>query len=148
MNCYTSAIVGIGMLAATYSTMSVSEEHNNFLRKIYGNELTDKYNSIVIERRNIYFQGLVLGIVISYFVLKLIRTANVFHRITFTLAIVIPISVIYYLLMPKSDYMLKHLKTQEQNEAWLKVYKNMKTRYLLGFIFGSLSAIPIAYAFC
>jgi hypothetical protein len=76
------------------------------------------------------------------------QPTKTFHRISLFLAITIPISVIYYLLMPKSDWMLNHLKTPEQNKAWLEVYKTMKYRYLIGFILGSLSAIPIAYSLC
>jgi hypothetical protein len=57
-------------------------------------------------------------------------------------------SVLYYCLMPKNDYMLNHLKTPEEIKAWLNIYKTMKRRYLLGLIFGLLSAIPISNSFC
>jgi succinate dehydrogenase/fumarate reductase cytochrome b subunit len=56
--------------------------------------------------------------------------------------------VVFYFLMPKSDYMLNHLKTEEQNKAWLEVYKTMKQRYFLGFLFGALAAVPFAHSFC
>lgn len=148
MNCITSGIIGIGMLGATYATMSVSEEQHNKLRKLFSPELDDIYNNIILERRNHYFQGILLGLIVSYFAGKILRTNNIFYRVSFFLAITIPMSVLYYFLMPKSDYMLNHLKTPEENKAWLEVYKTMKQRYLVGFILGSLSAIPIAYALC
>ena len=50
--------------------------------------------------------------------------------------------------MPKSDYMLNHLTTQEENKAWLEVYKQMQQKYLIGFILGSLSAIPLSLILC
>jgi len=50
--------------------------------------------------------------------------------------------------MPKSDYMLNHLKTQEQNKAWLEVYKEMQQKYIKGFLLGCLSAIPISLILC
>lgn len=148
MNCYASGIIGIGMLTSTFFTMSVSEEQNNYLRKNINSNLVDIYNNIIIERRNIYFQGLLLGLILSFFLLKTVKTSNLFHKITFALAIVIPVSVVYYFLMPKSDYMLNHLKSIDENKAWLQVYKTMRYRYFLGFLIGSLSAIPISYSFC
>jgi hypothetical protein len=50
--------------------------------------------------------------------------------------------------MPKSDYMLNHLKTPEENRKWLQVYNTMKNRYYLGFLLGILAAIPLANVLC
>lgn len=148
MNCYTSSIIGLGMLGATYSTMSVTKEQKEKLKKTLSPELQERYEKIVAERRDHYFQGLVIGLIVSYFMLRLLNITNIFHRVTFFLAITIPTSVLYYSLMPKSDYMLNHLKTPEQNKAWLEVYNTMKHSYLYGFAFGSLSAIPLAFVLC
>ncbi len=143
-------MIGLGMLGATFATMSVSEEENNRFREHISPDLVKVYNDLVVERRNLYFQGLILGLVISFFIVKsgIFRIANWYHRATIFLAITIPISVIYYFLMPKSDYMLNHLKSHEENKAWLHIYKTMRQRYVLGFVFASLAAIPISHAFC
>jgi len=148
MNCYTSGILGLGMLFATYSTVSLSSHEEKKLLDIFPPELDKIYIKIANERANIYFQGLIFGLVASYLLLKSLKLTNSFHKATFFLAITLIISVLYYLLMPKSDYMLNHLQTQEQNKAWLEVYKNMQSRYITGFIIGALSAIPISYAVC
>ncbi len=148
MNCYVSGIIGIGLLGATFATMSISKEQTDYLRSIFSKDIVDTYENIVQERRNIYFQGLFIGLIFAFVSLRLIKTSNTFHRITLSLAIVIFTSVMYYHLMPKSNYMLNHLKTQEENIAWLNVYKNMKYSYIFGFILGSLAAIPISYVFC
>lgn len=148
MNCTLSGIIGLGMLGATFATMSVTEEQHSILRKKLSDELDQIYDKIAIERRNLYFQGIILGLLIAYFSLNLFKTVNRFHRITFVLAISLPISVLYYFLMPKSDYMLNHLKTPEQNKAWLEIYKTMQMRYIVGFIFGTIAAVPIAYSMC
>jgi len=148
MNCQLSALVGIGMLCATYATMSISEEQHHRMRLVFSDQLDEIYNKIISERRNQYFQGLLLGLFLSYFSLFFVKTINRFHRITFVLAITILTSVVYYLLMPKSDYMLNHLKTQEENKAWLDVYNSMKYRYLIGFLLGSAASIPIANSMC
>lgn len=148
MNCYLSALIGIGLLCATFATMSVSENEHNKLRMIFSDQFDQIYNKIIIERRNQYFQGLLLGLVFSFVLLFFIKITNRFHRITFVLSITILTSVVYYLLMPKSDYMLNHLKSSEENKAWLNMYNSMKYRYLAGFLLGSLASIPISYAMC
>lgn len=148
MNCVASGIFGLAMLGAATSTMTVSEEQHNYLRKQFSEELDEIYGNIVIERRNHYVQGILLGCLLAFFVLQLTKQTNRFHKITFFLAIALTTSVVYYFLMPKSDYMLNHLKTEEENKAWLEVYKTMKQRYFLGFALGALAAVPIAYAMC
>ncbi len=148
MNCYLSGIIGLGMLAASYSTMTISKIEKNRLMDIFPPELDDIYIKISNERRNIYLQGLILGIIISYFILKLLNIKILYHKVTFFLAITLSVSVLYYFLIPKSDYMLNHLTTQEQNKAWLEVYKNMQHKYVTGFLLGSFSAIPISLIFC
>jgi hypothetical protein len=148
MNCYISVLIGIGMLFATFITCSASKEQNERFKEVLSKEQINIFNKILTERRNLYIQGLLFGFFISYFLLRYLESSNDFYKISFFIAIAIPVSVLYYLLMPKSDYMLNHLRTVEQNKAWLKYYKNMKQRYTLGILFGILSAIPIAYSFC
>jgi hypothetical protein len=63
-------------------------------------------------------------------------------------AVTLGIGVLYYLLMPKSDWMLLHLKTADENKAWLEVYKTMKQRYLIGMILGAAASVPFANALC
>jgi len=93
-------------------------------------------------------QGILLGALIAYFVLLLVKVSNRFHKMSIFVTITLMTGVVYYFLMPKSDYMLNHLKTPEQNKAWLEVYKTMKQRYFLGFVLGALATVPLAYAMC
>ena len=146
MNCYTAAIVGVGMLAATFATMTLSKQQQDYLKTRISPELITVYERIVAERRNLYLQGIVLGLVVAFFLVRMVKTA--FHRVALALAVALPIAVVFYFLMPKSDYMLNHLRTQQETQAWLQVYRTMKHRYFLGFLLGSLSAVPIAFAMC
>jgi hypothetical protein len=149
MNCYTSAVLGLAMLGASFLTLTSNEEQHYKLKLAFPSSNLDKiYTGIVIERRNIFIQGLILGLVISYFTSNLFEQKNNFHKITFFLAVTLMVSVVYYFLIPKSDYMLNYLKTEEEIKAWLEIYKYMKLKYFLGFLFGFLSAIPIAYSMC
>lgn len=148
MNCTTSAVIGLGLLGASLFTMSVSEAQHEMLKRTFSEDLDRVYDSIVQERRNQYLQGLILGFIIAYGFTTFSKITNRFYRMSLFVAISLMTSVLYYFLIPKSDYMLNHLKTEEQNKAWLQIYKTMKMRYIFGFLFGAVAAIPIAQALC
>ena len=148
MNCYISGIIGIGLLTASFATMTISKEQTDYLKSILSEDIANKYTSIIEERRNLYFQGLFIGLILAFILMRLVKLSNTFHRITFSLAIVIFTSIIYYQIMPKSDYMLNHLKSKEEITAWLDVYKTMKYTHIYGFILGSIAAVPISYMLC
>jgi uncharacterized protein YacL len=148
MNCHTAGIVGIALLGATFFTMTVTDQQHEALRKTLSPELDATYTRIATKRRNLYMQGLLIGLFVAYCVAKLTKVTNAFHRVALVVATTLLVSVAYYSLMPKSEYMLQYLKTPEQNEAWLNVYKEMKGRYMIGFLLGAAAAVPIAYAMC
>jgi uncharacterized protein YacL len=148
MNCFLSGILGVGLLGASIATMTVSEEQRNFMHKALPDDLDKLYEKIVIERRNLYITGLVIGLVLSFIVVTLVKINNRFHKMSLFVAITLMTGMGYYSLMPKSDYMLNHLKTEQQNKAWLSVYKTMKHRHITGFFLGALAAIPLGYAMC
>lgn len=148
MNCYLSGIIGASLLAGSAMTLSVSEEQHDVMRKVLSPELDQVYEKIITERRNQYIHGLILGIFVSFVFLYNFRITNRFFKISAFLAITLSVAVIYYTLMPKSDYMLNHLKSEEENKAWLEVYKTMKFRYFVGLLMGALAAIPLANIMC
>lgn len=148
MNCFVSGIIGVGLLGGSLLTMTVSEEEHLQLKKTLSKELDQIYTNIAIERRNLYLQGLLLGLVLASLLTWRLKTSNKFYKVAFMSAITMMTAFTYYSLMPKSDYMLNHLKTEEQNKAWLNIYKTMKQRYMLGVIGGVIAAIPLSYALC
>lgn len=146
--CALYATAAAALLAASFSTMTVSETQHDILRNKFSPELDIRYNAIVSERRNHYIQGLLIGAVLSFFAFRRTAFNNKFHKTAAFTAVTLLTGVLYYYVMPKSDYMLNHLKTAEENVAWLEVYKTMKSRYFIGFVLGALAAIPLAQSFC
>lgn len=146
--CALYALAAAALLAASFSTMTVSETQHDVLRNKFSPELDERYNAIVCERRNHYIQGLILGAVLSFLAFRRTAFNNAFHKTVAFTAVTLLTSVLYYYIMPKSDYMLNHLKTQEENVAWLDVYKTMKSRYYIGLLLGALAAVPLAQSFC
>ena len=148
MNCILSGIVGLGLLGGSLLTMTVSKEEHMRLKATLSEDLDRIYTNIAIERRNLYVQGLVIGLVLAVGVCWKLKILNKFHKVSLMTAITLFVAFSYYSLMPKSDYMLNHLKTEEQNKAWLAIYKTMKERYMMGVVGGALAAVPLSYAMC
>ena len=148
MNCQISFVIGLGLLGASFATMTVSQDQIKTLSDKLSPELQEKYKSIVEDRKNTYIQGIILGLVVSYFVLRNLNTSNKYYKVMSYVAITMMVCVFYYLIKPKNDYILKYLKSEDENKAWLEVYKTMRSRYMLGMILGALAAIPISNSFC
>lgn len=150
MNCFTSALVGIALLGASLATLTVTKAEHEKLQKVLSKDLADRYANILKERRDQYIQGLILGMIVAGMIIYLYqwKVVQPFHKVVLFFAVTLFVAMLYYLLMPKSDYMLKHLQTNEQNRAWLDVYKTMQSRYIIGMILGAAAAVPIANTYC
>ncbi len=150
MECFDSAILGIGLLGAGIYTSFVPKDEINQLRKVLSGKAVDAYQKINQERFTQYLQGLGLGFILVILINHFYgdNISNPYHKTTLFLLIVLAVSLFYYLLAPKSDYMLNHLTSQQEINAWLNVYKTMKNRYIIGFLLGAVASVPISNALC
>ena len=53
----------------------------------------------------------------------------------------------YYMLAPKSDWMLNHSNSPEDTKAWLQMYRAMQFNYHMGFVLGIIGVGIFAFAF-
>ena len=53
----------------------------------------------------------------------------------------------YYMLYPKSDWMLNHMNNQDEVKAWLLMYKEMQYNYHMGLVLGIIAVGIFAFAF-
>ena len=150
MNCYVATFLGFGLLGASVYTSLVPASEVNRLRNMVSGEAAEAYKRIGNERAILYIQGLGIGIVLAFLISYYYRSSikHLFYRTTLFMFITLGFAAFYYSLMPKSDWMLNHLKTEEENKAWLQIYKTMKYRYITGFLFAAIATIPLAYSFC
>jgi hypothetical protein len=111
-----------------------------------------RYYKIVNERRNIYFKGLFLGLILSLILIlynyyglhnKLGRTSMLFLVGSLSLAT----QYFYYILSPKSDYMILHLETVQQKKLWLNIYRTMTTKYHFGLLLGIVASLFLSNSF-
>lgn len=110
------------------------------LDNILDKEQSIVYKKIKRERLNHFYKGLGLGSIIGLGVL--LSKMNVTSKYCLAgIILLITTSMVYYIL-PKSDYMVRHLKTEEQKLAWMTIQRNFIKKKIAGFL-----AIIVLY-FC
>lgn len=87
------------------------------------------YDSIVRERRRIYSTGLFIGSLLGFIIWK--KTQNTCHGF----AVLFTTAYFVYKLLPKSTYMLEHLR-EDQVPQWTEINRTMTMRYHIGFLTG------------
>ena len=90
---------------------------------------------------------MLIGIVVGIIVVFNAKLGNSV-KICMFISIALGINYFYYILTPKSTYMLEHLSSVEQNVAWLGIYKEMKLRCHLGAVMGILGYVLIGRGMC
>lgn len=150
MNCYLTCTLGAGLLAGNIYTMMTPRNEIYKIKELLDQEGLDAYEKIEKERLMLYIQGIILGLILAFilFIYTKDKVQNQLCNVCLFVVVALLTGMIYYKVMPKSDYMLNHLKTPEQNKEWLKVYKTMQNRYHTGFFTGAIAYAVICYAFC
>ena len=127
--------------------MTNKGKYNNNFEKLLDCDQKKKYKSIKKERLRIYLEGHFIGILIALLVCYNIKLESC-KKICLFLVTSIGINYLYYNLIPKRDYMLKHLNSMDQNKAWLEQYLYMKNLHKLGFLLGIIGYILIGRNWC
>lgn len=113
-----------------------------------------RYADITRERQGIYFMGLFLGFVLAMLLLVCCRKYFIGTGgsrgglLCMVAAVTFSVNYFYYILSPKSDWMVLHLKSGEETQAWLKVYRTMQYNYHIGLVLGILAVVAFGNALC
>lgn len=147
--CLSYCLVGSAFIGSMILTMLASKKSKRFADFMVMLDENQKqvYKSIIDERMSIYIQGMVIGIVVGIIVVFNSKLSNNV-KICMFITIALGINYFYYILTPKSTYMLEHLSSVEQNVAWLGIYKEMKLRCHIGAVMGILGYILIGRGLC
>ena len=152
LNCAIATAVLISMIYKMFS-IDKSKLMTNFTKTLTSN-LREKYQKIVLERRNIYFQGYALGFAISLFViynnyikLSSSRTKNQalskFSLVCTVVSVTFIVSYFHYILHPKSDWMVKYLTTNQQKKTPGLRSTDIWPRYHIGALPISIVAVAL-----
>lgn len=150
ISCMISAVFIIGMIY--FYNMTDKNKIVKHYKEILSSDLQKRYENISKERMRISFYGYVIGLLISLFVifynLKIKGTKmNTFALVCTVMAICFLTNYFYYMLSPKTDWMLNHINSPEQTKAWLQMYKEMSYNYHAGLALGIIAVGILAFAF-
>ena len=150
ISCMISAIFIIGMIYF-YNMTDKSE-----IVKHYKDKLTiplqKRYEKITEERKRISYYGYGLGLILSLFIIFYNTKMrgykmNTFSLVCMVMAVCFLTNYFYYILSPKSDWMLNHTSNQEEVKAWLQMYREMSYNYHMGLLLGIIGVGVGAFAF-
>lgn len=150
VSCGISLVFVIGMIYF-YSSTSNSATVKYYKQKM-SRDLQIRYENIARERMMISYYGYGLGIIISLLIIY--YNTSVKHNKLNTSSLVCTVvassfmvNYFYYMLSPKSDWMLDHITNKEQIKLWLQVYREMQYNYHLGLVLGIIAVGMLGYAF-
>jgi uncharacterized membrane protein YkgB len=146
ITCSIATIFIIGMIYF-YNATSKNATVIHYRQKLNARQ-REVYDKITKERLRISMQGYGLGFVLSaliiYYKRKQLKSTSL---VCLVLATSFLTNYFYYMLSPKSDWMLNHVESQEQTQAWLQMYRTMQYYYHMGLFLGIVGVGVMAYAF-
>ena len=150
ISCMISAVFIIGMIYF-YNMTNKSKIVKHYKEKL-PSDLQKRYENISEERKKISIHGYILGLVFSLFIIfynvKLKgQRLNTFALVCTVMATCFLTNYFYYMLSPKSDWMLNHINNPEQVKGWLLMYREMSYNYHAGLALGIIGVGILAFAF-
>ena len=153
MPCYISCILATIFVISSIFMTNMTEKNKTIqtYQSQLPSKLQDLYMKITKERQHIYYCGYALGLILSIIII-VYKNQNRFQMSNGTMVCtVITISFItnyfYYMLSPKSTYMLEHINSPEQTKAWLAMYRAMQYYWHAGLVLGIVATMFLALAF-
>ena len=151
ITCSISSVFIIGMIYMNYSmlTSQIMQKYESQLPE----NIRSTYKEIVNERTKIYYFGYFLGFLLSIAMIlyntKLGKNKMSNYGIVCTVvAVSFSVNYFYYILSPKTKWMLNEIKTEDQTKAWLAMYRHMQMYYHSGMVLGIIGVGVFAFAFC
>jgi hypothetical protein len=146
ISCSIATVFIIGMIYF-YNATSKNATVIQYRSKLNAQQ-REAYDRIAKERLNISIQGYGLGFFLSmliiYFYKKQLKSTSL---VCLVLATSFLTNYFYYMLSPKSDWMLNHVESKGQTQVWLQMYRTMQYYYHFGLVLGIAGVGVIAYAF-
>jgi MFS family permease len=150
ITCIFSAVFVVAMIFMTnwMTTNQTTLKYQNQLPE----HLQQTYMSIVKERTQIFYTGYALGLFLALFVIfynmKIKQQKmNWPSMVCLTVFIAFLTNYFYYVLSPKTKWMLNSIDTPEQTKAWFEMYRTMQVYYHGSLVLGIIAIGLVAFAF-
>jgi hypothetical protein len=151
-SCGIAATLIAGMAYCTYMG-NRTQLVKDYMRTLTADQ-QQTYARIVAERRSIYLRGFGWGLLLSALLLGIHHQYATMSRAALlcsVAAITLATNYFYYVLSPKSDWMVLHFNNNNNNNNdaanWLRVYRGMQVNYHVGLIMGIAGTVLLSNAF-
>jgi hypothetical protein len=152
MPCSITCIVSAGFIIAMIFMTNMMAVGYPAYKEQLPESLQLVYSKIVKERTQIFYTGYSLGLflalVLIFYNTKVIKKRMGWpSMVCITVFIAFVTNYFYYVLTPKKDWMLNHIDSKAQTQAWLDMYRTMQVYYHGSLVFGIVAVGLIAFAF-
>ena len=149
--CSVAIVFLVANLYVTFTADKGKLKDN--LYKTLSKEQINQYEEIVRERRDLYLKGYIVGLILAvlftvFFAGGAAKALGKMGIVCMVGGITLLTNYLYYMLSPKSDYMVLHLDDQRQRVAWLDIYRSMQVKYHVGLALGIGAAMLAAGSVC
>ena len=148
--CMISLLFIFSMIYMSFGPHITSPGLFTNLQNVLDKDQLSIYRSIVSERSSLHLTGYGIGFILSALIIYYNRSLPENKKITtaplmcIVGAVTFLTNYFYYILSPKSNWMVLHLRTKEQKKQWLNVYKNMQWNYHFSFLLGIIGVVFLA----
>jgi uncharacterized protein YacL len=155
MPCSVTCLVATALIIAMiyFQNASMKSKIVQEYKKQLPSNLQNLYEKISLERLRFNYYGYALGLVLSIIIILYNNSFRNKNKLTNTSLVCLVIVVsfftnyFYYILSPKTTYMLEHINSPEQTKAWLAMYRTMQYNYHFGMVIGIIAVGVLAFAF-
>jgi len=138
MACYLSCFLAVAIISSSVAIMVSTRAKlvsHQFVATLDADQRS-RYAAIVEERFRHYAIGAAVGLLLALVYYMLASTYKYDFSMCMFAFIVVMTQYVFYRLMPKSDWMIRHLKNEKQIAAWQDVYQVMTRQSHVGFFVG------------
>jgi hypothetical protein len=150
VTCIFSAVFIVAMIFMT-NWMTTNQTTIKYQKQL-PEHLQETYITIVKERTQIFYTGYALGLFLALFVIfynmKIKQQKmNWPSVVCITVFVAFLTNYFYYILSPKTKWMLNSIDTPEQTKAWFEMYRTMQLYYHGSLVLGIIAIGLVAFAF-
>ena len=136
--CLFASVMAVGTFAcAMPKNLKAIED----LRILLDDKQIAILDDIAAERARLSFQGLLLGL------LTAMPLVLLFQAWCSAALILFVTQGVFYHISPKKNWMLNHLETKEQVDAWLQIYKKMQYSGIITSLGAAIVYLVISLTF-
>lgn len=150
LTCGLAAAFVIAMVLMNY--WMITNQTTQKYKAQLPSSLQKTYDEIVKERTQIFYTGYIIGVLLAarliYYNTQIKKEKmGTCAMVCLTIFVAFITNYFYYVLSPKTKWMLNSIEDPEQTKAWLQMYRTMQLYYHGSLVLGLIAVGVLAFAF-